>query len=129
MDAISDKVGNSSARGNRGGRGRLPASRGAGRASSRVTQNVRDYAGDRVGQGNGSKAQFNRKTLKILGLRDSKAATNPDGGLRNLLEFLERKASKDKRPVTIGKVFYPARATLGPLPAVQRIRRKLSDSW
>jgi nuclear RNA export factor len=41
--------------------------------------------------------------IKILGLKASKAAANRDGGLRGLLEFLERKASSRKK-VTIKKV-------------------------
>ncbi|KAI9845809.1 MAG: nuclear mRNA export, poly(A)+RNA binding protein [Sclerophora amabilis] len=45
----------------------------------------------------GGRAQLQRSTsldqIKVHGLRQSKAATNPDGGLSNLLSFLERKAS------------------------------------
>ena len=47
-------------------------------------------------------------TLIIDGLSSSKAASNPDGGLENLLGFLERKASaldaKSNRDVKIKKV-------------------------
>ncbi|KAK3337390.1 hypothetical protein B0T19DRAFT_71273 [Cercophora scortea] len=87
------------ARGSRDGRGGRGLSRGSTRVSSRVAQNLRNYAGDGTVA---SKAQFNRTTLKILGLRSSKVADKPDGGLRTLLDFLERKASKDKQ-ITIGK--------------------------
>lgn len=83
------------ARGSRGGR--------ATRASGRLAQNLRNYVSDSDGTGRTSKAQFNKTTLKIRGLKDSKAANNPDGGLRSLLDFLERKASRE-RPITLGKV-------------------------
>lgn len=46
--------------------------------------------------------------LLVHGLKSSKAASNPDGGLRDLLGFLERKASgldaKSNRTVRIKKV-------------------------
>jgi nuclear RNA export factor len=47
--------------------------------------------------------------LRVHGLKESKAASNPDGGLSDLLAFLERKASsfttgREKRQVTIKKV-------------------------
>lgn len=47
-------------------------------------------------------------TLEIGGLSESKAASNPDGGVESLLSFLERKASgmdaKSNRAVKIRKV-------------------------
>nr|4WPM_A Chain A, mRNA export protein [Thermochaetoides thermophila DSM 1495]4WPM_B Chain B, mRNA export protein [Thermochaetoides thermophila DSM 1495] len=46
------------------------------------------------------KTQPNKTVIKILGLKNSKAASNPDGGLRSLLDFLERK-SKEK--ITLGR--------------------------
>ncbi|KAK3996342.1 putative mRNA export factor mex67 [Cladorrhinum sp. PSN332] len=64
----------------RGGRGRAP--RAGGRAG-RLAQNIRDHIEPKA-------------TLKILGLKGSKAAGNKDGGLRSLLDFIERKSSKDK---------------------------------
>ena len=47
--------------------------------------------------------------LRIYGLKESKAANNPDGGLSDLLAFLERKASsfltgRHRRQVKIKKV-------------------------
>lgn len=90
-----------STRGNRTGRG----GRGA-RVSSRLTQNVRNYVADQDGTGRNSKAHFNKTVIKIFGLKDSKAATNKDGGLRSLLEFLERKSSKEK-PIALGRVCPP----------------------
>jgi nuclear RNA export factor len=81
-------------RGNRGGRG--------GRVSARLAQNVRNYVSEQDGTASGGKAQYNKVTLKIHGLKDSKAAGNSDGGLRSLLDFLERKASKE-RPVILGR--------------------------
>ncbi|KAK4148512.1 hypothetical protein C8A00DRAFT_19671 [Chaetomidium leptoderma] len=84
-------------RGARGGRGGGPA-----RSSSRLAQNVRNYVADQDGTAASSKPQFNKVTLKIHGLKESKAASNPDGGLRSLLGFLERKSSKE-RPITLGR--------------------------
>ncbi|KAK3334813.1 hypothetical protein B0H65DRAFT_333175 [Neurospora tetraspora] len=77
----------------RGGRGAVNS-----RTSSRVVQNLQNY----VSGGPVGKTQSNMATLKILGMSNSKATGNRDGGLRSLLTFLERKASKDKA-VTIGK--------------------------
>ncbi|ROT40062.1 mRNA export factor mex67 [Sodiomyces alkalinus F11] len=45
--------------------------------------------------------------LEVKGLKESKAASNPDGGLRDLLAFLERKATgvaSRIRPVVVKKV-------------------------
>lgn len=89
-----------STRGTRGSRG----GRGA-RASTRLTQNVRNFVSEQDGIGRGEKPQSNRATLKIYGLKDSKAASNSDGGLRSLLDFLERKSSKE-RPITLGRVHF-----------------------
>ncbi|WPJ58129.1 hypothetical protein SMAC4_02773 [Sordaria macrospora] len=78
----------------RGGRGAVNS-----RTSSRVVQNLQNYvSGGPVGKTQSK----NMATLKIHGMSNSKATGNPDGGLRSLLTFLERKASKDK-PITIGK--------------------------
>lgn len=73
-------------------------------ASSRLAQNLKNHLGD--AKGRGSKPQYNKTTLKILGLKSSKAANNPDGGLRSLLDFLERKSSKGG-PITLGRVRFP----------------------
>ncbi|KAK4143266.1 uncharacterized protein C8A04DRAFT_12525 [Dichotomopilus funicola] len=86
-----------STRGTRGSRG----GRGA-RASTRLAQNVRNFVSEQDGVSRGEKPQSNRATLKIYGLKDSKAANNSDGGLRSLLDFLERKSSKE-RPITLGR--------------------------
>lgn len=44
-------------------------------------------------------------TLEVYGLAQSKAATNPDGGLQSLLEFIQRKANaKSTKPIKIKKV-------------------------
>jgi hypothetical protein len=83
----------SSGRGARAGRG--------GRATSRMAQNIRNYATELAVGSNGAKTQPNKTVIKILGLKNSKAASNPDGGLRSLLDFLERK-SKEK--ITLGRV-------------------------
>ncbi|EAQ92544.1 hypothetical protein CHGG_00779 [Chaetomium globosum CBS 148.51] len=86
-----------STRGNRGSRG----GRGS-RVSTRLASNVRNHASE-DGTARSDKSQFSNKvTLKIHGLNDSKASGNQDGGLRSLLEFLERKSSKG-RPVVLGR--------------------------
>ncbi|KAK0729390.1 hypothetical protein B0T21DRAFT_291827 [Apiosordaria backusii] len=77
-----------SGRGNRG-RG---ASRGS-RTSSRLAQNLKSYVEGAAGHG----SRYAKTTLKILGIKNSKAASNPDGGVKSLLEFIERKADKDKK--------------------------------
>ncbi|KAK4168725.1 putative mRNA export factor mex67 [Cladorrhinum sp. PSN259] len=64
------------------GRGRGRGPRPGGRVS-RLAQNIREHIEPKT-------------TLKILGLKSSKAASNKDGGLRSLLDFVERKTSKDK---------------------------------
>lgn len=94
MDA---PAGGSTERGGRGNRG----SRGS-RGASRTARNIRTYAENGVDDAP-SKGRFHRQVLKVHGLKSSKAANNPDGGLRGLIEFIERKASKDKQ-VKIGKV-------------------------
>ncbi|KXX79744.1 mRNA export factor MEX67 [Madurella mycetomatis] len=87
--------------GNRGrGRGRGHG-RGAARdvqTFTRLAQNINYHLDSQ----DSKKPQFDKTTMKILGLKGSKAAGNPDGGLRSLLDFLERKASRDKR-ITLGR--------------------------
>jgi nuclear RNA export factor len=84
------------------GRGRGRGRDGSSQPSTRLAQNIQSYLGS-----DGSKPQFNKTTLKIFGLKNSKAASNADGGVRSLLEFLERKASREKT-ITLGKVCRPA---------------------
>ena len=91
------------------GRGRGGARGGrATRSSTRLAQHIRDHPLESAGRGNGPKSQYNKTTLKILGLKNSKAASNSDGGLRSLLDFLERKSSKEK-PITLGRVGFFSR--------------------
>ncbi|KAL2020853.1 hypothetical protein VTK56DRAFT_7844 [Thermocarpiscus australiensis] len=73
------------------------------RTTSRLAQNLKAHL--RPGSnGHDSQPQPHpgKATLKISGLRNSKAASNPDGGLRSLMDFLERKAARQK-PITIGR--------------------------
>jgi hypothetical protein len=115
MDASSTNgaAGGASGRGGRGGAAKR-ATQGT-RASSRIAQNVATYAQAELGKGDGgrtgrvsvgaSKARFaHSATLKVHGLKDSKAASNSDGGVRTLLTFLERKASKGDKHIAIRKV-------------------------
>lgn len=99
-----------------GGRGPKPTTRaadmvkkiiegGSGNMSSRIAAGI-----DTSGRHNRSSRPVNAAntmTLKIGGLKDSKAANNEGGGLRELVIFLERKASsvgKLERPVRVKKV-------------------------
>lgn len=97
-------------RGARGGRGRGGRG-GPTRASSRLAQNVRNYVSEQDGTTRNTKGQP-KVSIKIFGLQESKAANNPDGGLRSLLDFLERKASKE-RPITLGRVRSPLAISTG----------------
>jgi len=107
--------------GTRGAGRTAPLKRGSmtTRSSTRTAQNVALYGesrlaatGGRGGRGgrvaiNPSKARFaHTSILKIHGLKESKASTNNDGGLRSLLTFIERKASKGDHQVTIQKVCF-----------------------
>ncbi|KAJ9157701.1 mRNA export factor mex67 [Pleurostoma richardsiae] len=91
-----------------------PARRGGGRGgapmktASKLQQNlIRQLGGDvsslssRVGGSRGPRSP-NTTMLKVYGLKGSKAASNPDGGHKSLVEFLERKASKG-RIITVKK--------------------------
>ena len=78
-------------------------------STAKLQQNLlRQIGGDTSRLPNGPRAtrsQANTTTIKIFGLKASKAATNPDGGVKSLLEFLERKASGlSNHTVTIKKV-------------------------
>ncbi len=89
-----------STRPSRGARG----ARGArGTWIGKLGQTVRNYVSEHDGTARKTKGRLNKVTLKIHGLKDSKAAGTKDGGLRSLLEFLERKASKD-RAIILGRV-------------------------
>lgn len=94
-----------------------PRSSGPNRQSARLQQNiVRHLDRDQIPRGPASDraSGSNNTTLKIVGLKASRAATNSDGGVRSLLDFLEKKATNIKttgsgpgrrvRPVVIKKV-------------------------
>lgn len=54
-----------------------------------------------------AKIAANNTTLIVSGVKSSRAASNPDGGVKSLVQWLERKASAMKgsgRSVTIKKV-------------------------
>ncbi|KAI9803478.1 MAG: hypothetical protein M1825_001821 [Sarcosagium campestre] len=55
---------------------------------------LREVAGKSKGKHNG---QETLQYIRVTGLNQSKAASNPDGGLRDLVAFLERKASSDHK--------------------------------
>jgi nuclear RNA export factor len=118
MDAPSKRLNRGSTNETRGrgrpsGRGPQP-SRGAAKAAQIIMK--------QLGSGNSSdlSGRISRPTrskgghiegltwLRIRGLKQSKAASNPDGGLSDLLSFMERKASSfltgRRRHLTIRKV-------------------------
>ncbi|KAK7739970.1 nuclear mRNA export, poly(A)+RNA binding protein [Cytospora paraplurivora] len=72
------------------------------RANTRLQQNLARQLGGDTSQvpkaPSAARLAANNTTLKVLGVKSSKAATNPDGGEKRLLEFLERKASTLKGP-------------------------------
>lgn len=86
------------------------------KSNSRLQQNiVRHLGGDtsQIPRAPSSRISSNNTTLKVFGLKTSRAATNPDGGVKDLLLFLEKKATNIKnangtgrapRPVLIKKV-------------------------
>jgi nuclear RNA export factor len=123
MDAPSKRLNRGSAN-ETSGRGR-PSGRGPpgrGPQPSRGAAKVAQIVMKQLGSGNSSdlSARVSRPTksrggyiegltwLRIRGLKQSKAASNPDGGLSDLLSFMERKASSlstgRRRRMTIRKV-------------------------
>lgn len=118
MDAPSKRLNRGSTNETRG-RGR-PSGRGP--QPSRGAAKVAQIVMKQLGSGNPSdlSARVSRPTrsrgghiegltwLRIRGLKQSKAASNPDGGLSDLLSFMERKASSfttgRRRHLTIRKV-------------------------
>ena len=104
MDA---PVGGGGHRGGASGRGPR-GSRGRDTRSSRIAQNVKKYVGDQESLAQGSKAHFNQVILKIHGVRESKAASNPDGGRGSVISFIQRKVLKVKdKPIKITRVRCP----------------------
>ena len=108
MDAAGEK--------RRSGRGRLDSpktavsARGGGGPPRGPRHGSRAQAGIARGLGGkqvnvvGSRPRLTA-TLEVYGLAQSKAASNPDGGLQTLLEFIERKANaKSPKPIKIKKV-------------------------
>ncbi|XMA19548.1 hypothetical protein WAI453_012339 [Rhynchosporium graminicola] len=87
-----------------------PASRPGGRGntiSDRAKQNMIRGLGGKQANVLESRITDGGLRLQVSGLSESKAASNPDGGLESLLGFLERKASgldsKSNRAVKIKK--------------------------
>lgn len=86
-------------------------SSGAPRSNTRLQQNLAKHLGGDTSHipkaPSAARIAANNTTLIVLGLKSSKATSNPDGGVKSLLQFLERKATQLKgsgRPVTIKKV-------------------------
>lgn len=123
VDRDGDLVMDPTAAGNKSGAGinkntsstRRGTSRPSGpKANTRLQQNLARQLGGDTSQvpkaPSAARLAANNTTLKVLGVRSSKAASNPDGGEKRLLEFLERKASTLKGPggtrrhVTVKKV-------------------------
>jgi nuclear RNA export factor len=100
-------------------RSSAPVPRGASRAAQTVLKHLSNgsastlasrISGASSGKGARTRAQDITLTfLRVHGLKESKAATNPGGGLNDLLGFMERKAStfltgRHKRNIRIRKV-------------------------
>jgi nuclear RNA export factor len=73
------------------GRGNGGPSRGGNLGTAKAQQAIIRGLGAK--QANIVESHTGNNTLQITGLKSSKAASNPDGGLESLLSFLERKAS------------------------------------
>lgn len=74
--------------------------------SLRQSQRTSRLLGNHVGKDRNA-APKGLAQLVVRGFKDSKAASNPDGGIKDLLAFLERKASADvsaRETVKIKKV-------------------------
>lgn len=120
MDAPAKRLNRGSAAETSTGRGR-PSGRG-GPQPSRGAAKVAQIVMKQLGSGNASDlaTRISRPArlrgapiegltwLRVRGLKQSKAASNSDGGLSDLLSFMERKASSlstgRKRHITIRKV-------------------------
>lgn len=81
------------------------------KSNTRLQQNVAKHLGGDTSRipnaPSAAKIAANNTTLIVTGHKSSKASSNPDGGVKSLLQFLERKATQLKgsgRPVTIKKV-------------------------
>lgn len=82
------------------------------RSTTRLHQNIAKHLGGDTSHipnaPSAAKIAANNTTLIVTGLKSSKASSNADGGMKSLLQFLERKANQLKgsggRPITIKKV-------------------------
>lgn len=78
------------------------------RASTRLQRNLDRHLGGDTSQiprgPSGPRATVTNTTLNVAGLKTSKAATNADGGIARLVEFIEKKAThiKNKEARTNG---------------------------
>lgn len=110
------------------------------RGTSKVAQNVLKHLsnganGDigRVTRGRGKNQYIaGLSYLRVRGLRQSKASSNPDGGKSDLLSFLERKASAfttgRKRQVMIKKVCFSIDYISGRIEFLQLPRMAASSA-
>lgn len=98
-----------------GAAGKSGHSRGASKVADAVQRHLKNGNTDlesRISQtGRKNRPTPNLTFLRVHGLKESKASRNSDGGLSDLLAFLERKATsftsgKRKRQVKIKKVCY-----------------------
>ncbi|KAL2269941.1 hypothetical protein VTJ83DRAFT_2125 [Remersonia thermophila] len=69
---------------------------------ARLTPTARENLLSKAERSAAGKGSDKKVAIKIRGMKDSKASGNRDGGLRSLLDFIERKASKG-RPITLGR--------------------------
>lgn len=90
------------------GRGKGASARGGNLTTQKAQQAILRGLGAKQANVLDSRITQGGTTLQVDGLKDSKAASNSDGGLESLLGFLERKAagldSRSNRAVKIKKV-------------------------
>lgn len=109
-----------------------PSRASAPKPNARLQQNlVRHLGGDasQVPRAPSARIASNNTTLKVLGLKSSRAVSNSDGGVKDLLLFLEKKATNIKnpngsgrnaRPVLIKKVCYVSDQGYGGLCSIEK---------
>lgn len=96
-----NKNASSAKRGRPGPRGGAPGRSAIVAAQDKILRHINANGSD---LGSRSRRSHNTTILRVEGLKQSKASSNQDQGLRILLEFLERKAQNmSKRTVTVKK--------------------------
>jgi hypothetical protein len=111
---------------NKGGKGGAPKMRGA-KPAARGSGFEKQLASHVGGASTSTRTRPSRglEELRVTGHKNSKAASNSDGGLNSLIVWVEKRASlKAKRPVKVKKVhaLKPAHPTCSLSPGSVRFR-------